>query len=812
MKKLLLLTITMIFSTAMIFSQVLYEDNFDSYTLGSTIAVENPDWWSTWSGAVGGDEDGVISDEQSSSPNHSVKVDGLVDNLLLLGNKTVGKYKLTFKYYVPAGFGAYYNIQHFESPGIEWAYEIFWGSTGSGTLSAGTVDVASFTYTPDTWQLVENVIDLDNDWTQLYIDGALIYEWPFSWQYNTQSGTLQLGAMDMWAGAPTGDTPTCYMDDIVFEAVPSALYEDDFESYSLGDYIAVENPEWWTTWSGATGGGEDALIVDDESNSGDQSFIVEGVTDLVLKLGDKTSGKYQLSFYVYIAAGFGGYYNLQHFESPGIEWAYEVYFGATGSGSLSAGVADVVTFNYTPETWVFCDQIIDLDEDWTELYIDGELIYEWPFSWQATSQSGTLQLGGVDIYAGAPTGETPKFYVDDVNFTVLIPGSGAAVINLDPMVFTQTINSGGTSSSMLNISNTGEVELEYDIVVTYPASDKNSLGEKPASGNSKVIISNNAISDPTPNPGGSPDPADDVILNYDGENFSAVGLNGGGGMRVSAVFTPDQVGDYIGMELSEIQVYINEQPLESKAQVYNYGLTSIPGPGELLLEQSWNSSATAWNMVTLNEPVVISGGDIWVGYWVDHTAGTFPAGTDAGPHHPNGDWISTGPGWSHLSDNAALDYNWNIRAILTGDVITQWLSVSPESGTVDVGADTDIDVNFDATDLGSGSYYGELVINNSDPENPQAIVPVNLGVLVGVNEYDKSAVMIYPNPAFNSLNVKADTEILSVELINMMGQQITRLEVNGESTQINTNGFEAGVYILKVDLNGKTYTQRVTLK
>ena len=812
MKKFLLLTITLIFTTALVFSQVLYEDDFDSYTLGSTIAVENPDWWDTWSGTPGSTEDGTISDEQSSTPAQSVKVNGVVDNILLMGNKTVGKFKLSFKYYIPTGNGGYFNIQHFESPGVEWAYEVYFGATGSGYLDAGSAQVAGFNYPHDSWFMIENIIDLDADWTQLYIDGALVYEWPFSWQSTGQSGTLQLGGMDLYAGAPTGETPLFYMDDIIFEAVPSALYEDDFESYAVGDYVAVENPEWWTTWSGATGGTEDALIVDAQSNSGDQSFIVEGVTDLILKLGDKTSGVYQLSFYVYVPAGFGGYYNLQHFESPGVEWAYEVYFGATGSGYLSAGSAQVAGFTYTPDSWVYCDQIIDLDEDWTELYIDGALLYEWPFSWQASSQSGTLQLGGVDIYAGAPTGETPKFYVDDVNFTVLVPGSGAAIINLDPMVILETINSGSTSNSTLNISNTGEVDLEYGIVVTYPNGGKNASAVKPSEGNSKVILSQNVNGDPNPKPGGSPDPTDDVILHYDGDNNSGVGLTNGGGMRVSAVFTPNEVGDYIGMELSEIEVYINDAPIATKAQVYDYGLTSLPGPGDLIVEQTWSSIATSWNTVTLNDPILISGGDIWVGYWVDHTAGTFPSGTDAGPHHPNGDWISTGPGWGHLSSNPLVDFNWNIRAVLTGEPITQWLSADPMMGTVAVGDNQDIDLEFDATDLESGSYYAELVINNTDPNNPQAIVPVNLGVLVGVNEYDKSAVMIYPNPAVGYLNVKSDNEILSVEVINMMGQQITRMDVNEQTAQINTNKFEAGVYIIKVELNGKTFTQRVSIK
>ena len=49
--------------------------------------------------------------------------------------------------------------------------------------------------------------------------------------------------------------------------MPVGLYVDDFESYNLADYIAVQNPTWWTTWSNPPGPAEDGEIVDDFANS-----------------------------------------------------------------------------------------------------------------------------------------------------------------------------------------------------------------------------------------------------------------------------------------------------------------------------------------------------------------------------------------------------------------------------------------------------------------------------------------------------------------------------------------------------------------
>ena len=100
-------------------------------------------------------------------------------------------------------------------------------------------------------------------------------------------------------------------------------------------------------------------------------------------------------------------------------------------------------------------------------------------------------------------------------------------------------------------------------------------------------------------------------------------------------------------------------------------------PGTLLVNQPFTGASLSWNNVQLDNPVYISGGDVWVGYQFTQPAlDLFIPGTDAGPNDPNGDFLSSGVGWSHLSDNPELPYNWNIRANLTGDPIELWLSAA----------------------------------------------------------------------------------------------------------------------------------------
>ena len=48
-------------------------------------------------------------------------------------------------------------------------------------------------------------------------------------------------------------------------------FTDNFESYAVGDYIG-EADTLWTTWSGTTGGTEDAQATDENSASGTNSI------------------------------------------------------------------------------------------------------------------------------------------------------------------------------------------------------------------------------------------------------------------------------------------------------------------------------------------------------------------------------------------------------------------------------------------------------------------------------------------------------------------------------------------------------------
>lgn len=560
----------------------------------------------------------------------------------------------------------------------------------------------------------------------------------------------------------------------------TVLFTDSFDTYTAGGFLAQQATPSWTTWSNTPGSSEDATISIEQANSGTQSVkIANANMDIILPLGNKTSGKFNVSFYYYIPSGFGGYYNLQHFQAPGNEWANEVYFGDGGSGNI---VANNVTtnFNHANDQWIFIENHVDIDNDTAALFIDGNHIVTWPFATQASGGAGTAQLGGVNFYGGAITGQIPTYYFDDVTFTELVLPLTPPTINVNVAdIFTN-----GQSPESFSITNDGQQDMNFVAYPTYPL-DAANISTTP-------ILSQ---------------------LTYDvSGSGSGVGYGSDVTVRAANKFTPSVLEDAIGQELTSVNVQIWDTATNFSLLVYDRGSFTTPGPGALLQTIPFSITGANDNVnVPLTSSIYIDGKDLWIGYVCDADSGTFPLGIDNGPRTPGVNWVSTGPGWGEY--NATIDANLTIYGNLQGNPIQKWLTVSPMSGILTPTQSQQMDLTFNTTGLTPGNYLSVVEIGSNDPSLEYTSVNVHLTVTTGINDNDtRVGIMTYPNPTTNNINIKADTQIDAVSVYDMKGELIKTVQVNANTALIEVSNLAKGNYVLDIKTDNNTIKRNVIVQ
>ncbi|GAB4290190.1 MAG: hypothetical protein Kow0098_08590 [Ignavibacteriaceae bacterium] len=201
------------------------------------------------------------------------------------------------------------------------------------------------------------------------------------------------------------------------------LFSDNFDSYSAGAQVACQNPVDWTTWNFTPCDGiTDPFVSNVQSFSSPNSVKIIDENDLVYPIPNYTSGKYKISFYMYVPAGFDAYWNvLQLFNGANSVWGFQAYYDIGGFGYIDgSGIATVATFNYSYDTWMLQEMIVDLDADNFEFWVDGTLVYSGIWS-PGIGGGGLTQLGGVDLYGYNGLGNgISTYYFDDFTFTDLI--------------------------------------------------------------------------------------------------------------------------------------------------------------------------------------------------------------------------------------------------------------------------------------------------------------------------------------------------------------------------------------------------------
>ncbi len=192
---------------------------------------------------------------------------------------------------------------------------------------------------------------------------------------------------------------------------------EDFQSYATTSGSGILGPQsaCWTTWSGQEGGSEDGTV--QHLTDGRKHLRIAHVSaaaqqqDVVLQLGNRTSGKYELKFRFLIYPQDKGYYNILSSFTPGTGsgnvWAQEVSFNSNGNGQLIINRNVVANFTYPTSSsaqWVDIVQEFDLNTGLTNLVIGNRQIHQWTMTQK--------RLSALTFFAKS---SGYRFFVDDIS-------------------------------------------------------------------------------------------------------------------------------------------------------------------------------------------------------------------------------------------------------------------------------------------------------------------------------------------------------------------------------------------------------------
>lgn len=148
--------------------------------------------------------------------------------------------------------------------------------------------------------------------------------------------------------------------------------------------------------------------------------------DILVNLGNQTSGTWSVAWKMYIPSGKVGFWNIQQYENvdPEPHWNGQFFAGVTASG----GSPGDITFDQDPaaiaaypdDQWFSVIHVIDLDNGTNTTEINGTLLLD-AVPYLGAIQGGTpapvYQLGSINYYS---IDANNRYYIDDFQ---LVEGS-----------------------------------------------------------------------------------------------------------------------------------------------------------------------------------------------------------------------------------------------------------------------------------------------------------------------------------------------------------------------------------------------------
>ena len=593
------------------------------------------------------------------------------------------------------------------------------------------------------------------------------------------------------------------------------LLKETFESYEVGQYIAKDGAEHWTTWSKKEGGSEDGKVVDLNGNKA--GYLTFG-NDQVLLLGGYKSGEFDLELDVYVPAGSAAYYNVLHeFNGNNSSWAMQSYLHMTdngmgnpamaeGHGSVHAGEANVADIPCIYDAWMHFRMHINANTDKAELYYtmpgaEEVKACEWQWSKDCFGESVVgRKLDAMNFY---PSNNKSKYYIDNLSLK-RYGGAASAIVTIDKEEIKTSMDVDDMTSVELEIENIGTSIAEYVAWVDY--------GQGAMSDKAEVVsYSLEDISTSKPIGWGSKTLTFEVAALYPSSSY---GNSVMGTYVTAAAYFLGDFKDQLGNSVPMLEPGTN-----MVFRIYSQGINGVPG--KVLAEKVLPAEEIIldWNVVFFDEPVLLTGFDFYAAVEMTQAVDGVPMvldGNTNGQLEGYGDLCrqSSSAAFRSISDFIEGDTkygNLHIMVMCEGDPVKGgWAELSKKDGVLEIGAKETIDVNFVSVGLEKGKTYDAKVVFNTNTEEGVIEIPVSLNILgENVEEILSNTYNIYPNPTAAQVTVEGEN-INYIAVYNSVGQLVKVVRTQNNVVDMSAN--DNGVYFFNiVDNAGQSSVQRVVV-
>jgi hypothetical protein len=588
----------------------------------------------------------------------------------------------------------------------------------------------------------------------------------------------------------------------------TVIFSDGFESYNANALLVQQSGLPWYTWTLPYHAPHDVNVVTTQASQGTKSIQVLFNQDIVLDLGAKTTGRYQVSFDLYVSPGAAAYFNLlQEYAGNNSSWGFQTFFNTNGTGTIDAGGTEVATFNFTHGTWHQVNLIVDVDDDFATYYLNGTELISWKFSKGATGGGTMMKLDGLNFYGYTAN----NYFVDEVKFIqhllsqVPAPANFQANYAAGDVTFTWDAPVGATPQSYTIMGNdkviaSGITGTSYTDIGTYPGYYSFSVRAHYTG----LGYSHNSNTDTLTVPGGIQ------------RNFVLIEK----GTGTWCQYCP---GAAMGLrdlhnavnDVAIIAYHYNDafQTQDALDRIGYYNITAYPtvvfDGGSIMAGGNATQSLYASYRPVYDEKVAIpaihtidvevtqiGSNDYAAAIEVEQLTAIF-----SGPFALFG-----------VVTESAIMQNWQNQNRL--DHVFR--SIHPSSAGMSV--------NFATTNTFNTTLNFQIpqqwVKNNCEfivflqdltTKRVMHAALIDMSTIIGIEELTLPEVVVRPNPASEFVSVYA-SGLRKINILSMTGQTVLQSIAEGNETHLLINHLPAGIYLIQIETDAGTATRKLVVK